>query len=1119
LRKADHSRTGCASRLGLERLEDRLVLSNYTVTNVNYSGTGSLGAAITAAINSDDSQAQIDFSVPNNSTIALTAADADPSTTVGPTAYVISGSGVAITIDGSGAPGLTIDGSGAIRVFAVTATASLTLEGLTVSGGLAQGFDGGGGGGGGAGGGGAGLGGAVYDEGGSFTAEGVTFTNDVARGGNGVRSGGTDGMATGSDLGGGGGGLSGAGQSGGAGGAGGLSGGGQGGQSGGNAGKRGGPGGFGGGGGGGVRTGVFGGGGGKGGFGGGGGGSGGFGSGGGSGGFGGGSGGQGGITKGGGGGGGAGLGGGIFSNGGSLTLVNDTFTGDTAAGGVGVPASHGSGASSAGSGYGGAVFAVNGSLDATFVTFSGNTAQDGAGNALDGTDAFVLTDQAVDGVQGNGRFDGTFIDDILGQSGTTTTSDFASDNINYGNPPPNLTAQYDLIGDNSPSIIGTGLPTGGPGIVIGDDPMLGALASNGGPTPTMALMPTSPVIAAGISADDPGTDDPITTDQRDETRAATPSLGAYEVPPTAPTVKGLNPKAGPQSGGTSVTITGTGFTGASAVDFGKIPAMTFSVDNATSITADSSAGTGVVDVTVVNTGNTSGASSADQFTYMAPTITISPGSLDLGTTTAGTAGTEESYTISGSGLAANVAVTAPDGVEVSDDGGAMWDSSLTLTQRDGTVIGTTIEARISASAAVGGVAGSIANSSTGATTRDVALGGTVKVETPPGTLVSSIPQSSYGQDVTIAATFTATEVGTAPMTGTVAFYDGTTYLGTEPLVGTSGMIAADSRMADLSTADASPTVSGTASLSTSPLAVGSHDITAVYSGDANYSSSTTASSLSIQVAQAVTTLTLAVSNTSRETTLSATVVATSPGTPTVVGSVDFYEGDTLIGTEPVSKGVATLTIAPPSPGGQTVRAIFTGGGAFSSSASQPVSTDGPRATGALRYGYHDQKTYLVLDFDGPLDPTSAEDIANYTISGPDNRHGHRGHRVKVGSAIYNTATNSVTLVPATRLNIHETYTLTINGTTPFGVANPSGMLLDGAANGKPGSNYVTSLTRRNLAGRAKELATTGQVDAARKPEAVSRISTQHTHTTLHDATGDHPLDSGSLRLPKSRARR
>ena len=76
-------------------------------------------------------------------------------------------------------------GDGELRPFAVTSTGSLTLENVTVSGGLAQGGAGGaqsGGHGGGGGGGGAGLGGAVYDDGGLFTADGVTFVNNSAQG-------------------------------------------------------------------------------------------------------------------------------------------------------------------------------------------------------------------------------------------------------------------------------------------------------------------------------------------------------------------------------------------------------------------------------------------------------------------------------------------------------------------------------------------------------------------------------------------------------------------------------------------------------------------------------------------------------------------------------------------------------------------------------------------------------------------------------------------------------------------------------------------------------------------------------------------------------------------------
>ena len=68
-----------------------------------------------------------------------------------------------------------------------------------------------------------------------------------------------------------------------------------------------------------------------------------------------------------------------------------------------------------------------------------------------------------------------------------------------------------------------------------------------------------------------------------------------------------------------------------------------------------------------------------------PTVTVSTGSLDLGTTTAGTAGSTETYTVSGSGLTADILIDAPTGVELSDDGGTTWSTSLDLTETGGTV--------------------------------------------------------------------------------------------------------------------------------------------------------------------------------------------------------------------------------------------------------------------------------------------------------------------------------------------------------------------------------------------------------------------------------------------------
>ncbi|WP_346288043.1 IPTL-CTERM sorting domain-containing protein [Zoogloea sp.] len=96
-----------------------------------------------------------------------------------------------------------------------------------------------------------------------------------------------------------------------------------------------------------------------------------------------------------------------------------------------------------------------------------------------------------------------------------------------------------------------------------------------------------------------------------------------------PAVTAVSPTAGPTTGGTVVTISGSGFTGATAVNFGALGASSFTVDSDTQVTATSPAGTaGAVDITVVTVGGTSTTSGADQFSYAAaPTVTaVSPGS-------------------------------------------------------------------------------------------------------------------------------------------------------------------------------------------------------------------------------------------------------------------------------------------------------------------------------------------------------------------------------------------------------------------------------------------------------------------------------------------------------------
>jgi hypothetical protein len=91
------------------------------------------------------------------------------------------------------------------------------------------------------------------------------------------------------------------------------------------------------------------------------------------------------------------------------------------------------------------------------------------------------------------------------------------------------------------------------------------------------------------------------------------------IPPVvpAPTVTSLSPAAGPVAGGTVVTITGTGFTAATSVNFGGNLGTSVTVVSDTQITVTSPSGSaGAVAVTVTTPGGTSTAGpTAPTFTY------------------------------------------------------------------------------------------------------------------------------------------------------------------------------------------------------------------------------------------------------------------------------------------------------------------------------------------------------------------------------------------------------------------------------------------------------------------------------------------------------------------------
>ena len=148
------------------------------------------------------------------------------------------------------------------------------------------------------------------------------------------------------------------------------------------------------------------------------------------------------------------------------------------------------------------------------------------------------------------------------------------------------------------------------------------------------------------------------------TGLGTPSgIGSFAAP--RPSVTSISPTLGPPAGGTTVTLTGVNFSGATAVAFGVIAASSFTVVSGTSISAVSPAGTGTVDITVTTPNGTSATDSADRFSYSdAPAITSASG-------TTFTVGSPGMFTVTTSGSptpAISETGALPSGVTLTDNG-------------------------------------------------------------------------------------------------------------------------------------------------------------------------------------------------------------------------------------------------------------------------------------------------------------------------------------------------------------------------------------------------------------------------------------------------------------------
>jgi gliding motility-associated-like protein len=130
--------------------------------------------------------------------------------------------------------------------------------------------------------------------------------------------------------------------------------------------------------------------------------------------------------------------------------------------------------------------------------------------------------------------------------------------------------------------------------------------------------------------------------------------------------------------------------------------------------------------------------------------------------TASAAPNIQQFTVSATSLVQNLAVTAPDGFEVSLNPNTGYAGTLEIAPSESNVNSTVVYVRLAASAPTGNAAGNVVLTSEGAVTQNVPVSGTVQASfTPAFSISASSVNICAGSLVTFTAT--ATNAGTGPV--------------------------------------------------------------------------------------------------------------------------------------------------------------------------------------------------------------------------------------------------------------------------------------------------------------------------------------------------------------------
>jgi len=353
----------------------------------------------------------------------------------------------------------------------------------------------------------------------------------------------------------------------------------------------------------------------------------------------------------------------------------------------------------------------------------------------------------------------------------------------------------------------------------------------------------------------------------------------------------------------SVAVTSTTGVPAGQVSFrdGSTVLGTVTLSAGTATFSISTLGRGTHSITAVYLGNSNyvgSTSAAEQYVVQLaqPTLTLSgpANPVDAGTT-ANFAATLTAPGVPPTGTLILLDSSSNIGSTTLSGGGSFAFSTSTLS------IGThTLQASYSGDA----------NNSAAASTSITVV---VRQANSATLLVASADPLTQGNALTLTATVSSDSPNAG---GTIHFFDGTALLGT-PAMGTNG----------------------SASLSPTGLGLGTHTLTAVYSGDTNHAGSTSAPVTELVVQSTTATLT---SNNNpaasgQNVTFTAHMGGAAKGVPT--GAATFRDNGTLLGASTLDGlGGASLTTSALTVGSHTITVSYPGDQNFAGAAAQLVQT-------------------------------------------------------------------------------------------------------------------------------------------------------------------------------------